>query len=118
MKKEFNLKLIEEAINKVGLDKCIKPIGNGLYKVAECAIGGEKFLQIIDEKRIQELSKMNAMKERLDLFADEYESKLERGVFGYSSEDIKNAIKAGAKYMAQEIESSIEIMINNNNSNN
>ena len=114
MNKEFTLELIAEAINKVGIDKCIKSIGNGLYKVDEYTTCGEKSLQIIDETRIKKLCKLGTMKERLELFADDYESKLEKGVFGYSSEDIKNAIKAGAQYMANEIKSSINIMINNN----
>lgn len=65
--KEFTLEMLEEACKKVGFPE-IKPLGNELYQIAEAIIGGERFLQEVDDVIKDGVSHINIDLENIDKF--------------------------------------------------
>ena len=62
--KEFTLRMLEKAYKKVEMSE-IKPLNNGLCQVAESIIGGEKFVQELDNAIKQEIHDIVIDEDRL-----------------------------------------------------
>ena len=55
-KKEFTLSMLEEALDNSNFKETVESMGNGYYRIAKTVIGGESFLQEIDDAIKDEVS--------------------------------------------------------------